>query len=54
MKTTTTVRQGGETVVYSRPVHAPVQTDDNRRNRRALVKALGHRQFKKLYRKAQV
>ena len=26
--------------------------DGNRRERRALVKALGHRQFKKLYRKA--
>jgi hypothetical protein len=28
--------------------------DDNRRKRRALIKALGKRQFKKLYRKAQV
>jgi hypothetical protein len=30
------------------------QADDNRRKRRALVKAVGKRQFKKLYRKAQV
>lgn len=28
--------------------------DENRRKRRALVKAVGKRQFKKLYRKAQV
>lgn len=28
--------------------------DDNRRKRRALMKILGKRQFKKLYRKAQV
>ena len=28
--------------------------DDNRRTRRALVKALGNRQFKKLYKRAQV
>ena len=27
--------------------------DENRRNRRALMKALGRRQFKKLYRGAQ-
>ncbi len=27
--------------------------DDNRRKRRALVKALGKRQFKKLYRNAE-
>lgn len=27
--------------------------DTNRKQRRALVKAIGHRQFKKLYRKAQ-
>lgn len=32
----------------------PAQADDNRRKRRALVKALGKRRFKKLYRKAQV
>jgi len=30
-----------------------VIADENRRKRRALMKALGKRQFKKLYRKAQ-
>lgn len=33
-------------------VNTPATADDNRRNRRALVKALGRRQFKKLYRNA--
>ena len=43
--------------LYPSPTHAPFKlhtADENRRNRRALVKALGARQFKKLYRKAQV
>jgi len=31
----------------------PAQADANRQKRRALVKAVGKRQFKKLYRKAQ-
>ena len=31
----------------------PASAPTNRKNRRALVKALGIRQFKKLYRKAQ-
>jgi hypothetical protein len=31
----------------------PASAPTNRKNRRALVKALGNRQFKKLYRKAQ-
>ena len=31
----------------------PASAPDNRKKRRALVKILGKRQFKKLYRKAQ-
>jgi hypothetical protein len=42
-----------ETSVPFVPRNIPASAPTNRKNRRALVKALGNRQFKKLYRKAQ-
>ena len=40
-------------MTFSLPPVTQHTADTNRKQRRALVKAIGHRQFKKLYRKAQ-
>lgn len=44
------MREKAPTSIFNIPASAPT----DRKTRRALVKALGARQFKKLYRKAQV